>query len=107
MANMNLIVCDKEEGCKKQYGVLGDLATDKVAEFVNYQREYMENDCEVRGICSQICSVLEVKLDSVDIPGEIITGVKVSGTTHSGVKLNEAVGVAYIDTDGLFKTKIV
>ena len=107
MAEMDITICNREGGCKSQFGEFGPEADIQVQAYADYQVGYMQNDCEVRPTCSQICSVLDVKLDSVDVPGRVVSGIRVSGKARNGTVFKEAPGVAFVDEDGIFKTKLV
>lgn len=107
MAGMKNTVCNREGGCKTQFGQFADASDEMIAKYVQYQKQYMGNECEVKKTCSQICGVLQVELDNIDIPGEIITGVQVSGITRDGTRINKAPGVAYTDKDNNVRTQLV
>jgi hypothetical protein len=106
MAGMKLIVCNREGGCKSQFGN-GEQAD--IDRFVDKQ-EYMQNECELKITCSQICSVIEVEIDEIKLDigeSEIVTGVKVSGTTLNGSNLIEVNAVALKNSDGTYSTKLI
>lgn len=103
MAGIHLIVCDREKGCKVQFGSGDDFDIDGYVK----KQAYMENETEVRKKCSQVCSILEVVIDTIDIAVDdtIITGVRVSGTTRDGTELDEAPGVVIKKPDGDYVTR--
>ena len=107
MAEMNIAVCNRQNGCKIEYGEFGPEADRMVAQYAEYQTAFMGNEADVKDTCSQTCGVLAVKLSDLEIDGKIVTGVRVSGVTRNGKVLNDAPGVGYQDENGHFKTQLI
>ncbi len=99
---MEYIVCDRDGGCKKAFGI---DSTDEVdALCVDLKEKGYE--VERRAECSHFCATLPGLLDDVVIEGDIITSVSVSGVPPKGQELNGRLGVAYRKSEIEIKTKL-
>lgn len=104
---MDITVCDREGGCQTQFGQFPDSSGEMIVGYVERQEGYMGNNCTVEKRCTQICGTLGVVLDEVEVPGEVITGVRVSGMTRDGTMIDGLPGVAYVDENKIMRTQII